>query len=550
MNSQRTALGRATGTGALQDGVTPWRRRTALAAAMAFTALAALVPLRAQAQGTTVRIVPPSNLTVLDPVWTTAYVTRNHGYMIYDTLFGTDEKGQVKPQMVEKWTVSPDQTEWTFTLREGLAFHDGKPVTAEDVVASLLRWSARDAMGTVLRGFIAKMEAVDARTFRIAYRKPFPLTLEALGRASSPAFIMPKRMADTPVWEQIKEHVGSGPFIFKADEFKPGERVVYLRNAKYVPRNEPASGTAGGKRVYVDKVEWVIIRDPQTQLSALRAGEVDIIQQPATEQYTTLRTLPDVSLVDFSPAGAMYTMRFNFLHPPFDDVRIRRAAMLAIGQEQVLRTQVAAPGMFRFCKSLYPCGTPDESQNTGAYTGVADPAAARKLLDEAGYKGQPVVLLRPSDNASLSKAPLVVKQQLEAAGFKVDLQTMDWQTVLLRRAKKEPPAEGGWNAFITLNASSDNQDPLSMAMMNASGTRGWFGWHNDVELEEIKKQYAAAKSEGERHKLAEQAQLRAVDQVTHVSLGQFSQPAAVRKSISGVLPSGAQVFWNLKKAAP
>jgi peptide/nickel transport system substrate-binding protein len=295
-------------------------------------------------------------------------------------------------------------------------------------------------------------------------------------------------------------------------------------------------------------VEWTIIRDPQTQLNALKAGEVDIIEQPAGEQYSSLRATPGVSLVDMTPAGAMYTLRFNFLNPPFDNVLIRRAAMLAVGQEQVLRTQVATPGLYRFCKSLYPCGTPLESDATGAFTGVANPAAAKKLLEEAGYKKQPILLMRPSDFASLSKAPLVVKQQLEAAGFVVDMQTMDWQTLLARRAKKEAANAGGWDAFITFNAATDNLSPLTMSMMNASGPRGWFGWQNDTELEEIKKAFASADTEAERKKLAVKAQLRAVETVTHINLGQFNQPAAVRNVVTGILPAGAQVYWNIKKS--
>ncbi len=513
----------------------------------AAVAAALAAPAWSQAQSV-LRVVPQANLTVLDPVWTTAHVSRNHGYMIYDTLFGTDAKGEIKPQMVDKWSVSADQLTWTFTLRDGLAFHDGSPVTSADVVASLTRWSARDAMGVVFRGFFSKFEEVDAKTFRIVYRQPFSSTLELLGKAGGPAFIMPKAIAETAVSSQIKEFIGSGPYIFKADEFKPGERVVYVRNPKYVPRKEAPSGTAGGKPVFVDRVEWVVIRDPQTQLNALKAGEVDIIEQPAPEQYAALRSTPGVSLVEATPAGAMYTLRFNFLNPPFDNVLVRRAAMLALGQEQVLRTQVASPGLFRFCKSLYPCGTTYESQNTGIFTGVSNPAAARKLLDEAGYKGQPVVLMRPSDFASLAKAPLVVKQQLEAAGFKVDVQTMDWQTLLARRAKKEPASAGGWDAFITFNAAADNLNPLTMAMMNATGSRGWFGWQSDPELEELKKQFAAAKSDAEKKQLADRAQLRAVETVTHVNLGQFSQPAAVAAAVSGIVPAGAQVYWNIKKA--
>lgn len=526
------------------------KRRSALSLAMAAGALAlAKTPALAQSDSRNVlRVVPQSNLTVLDPIWTTAYVTRNHGYMIYDTLFGTDAKGQIKPQMVEKWSVSADNKLWSFTLREGLAFHDGKPVTSQDVIASITRWSSRDALGTVMARFVDGYEPVDARTFRIRMKEPFGLVLEALGKPSGSAFIMPARIAATPGTEQIKEHVGSGPYMFVAGEFKPGSKVVYAKNPHYRPRAEPASGTAGGKNVYVDRVEWVIIRDSQTQLNALIGGEVDILEQPVAEQYPTIRTTPKVNLVDALPEGSQYTLRLNFLHPPFDNVLIRRAAMLALGQEQILRTQVGSPGMYRWCKSLFPCGTPYESDKTGIFRGVANPDAARKLLQEAGYKGEPVVLMRPTDFAPLAKAPLVVKQQWEQAGFTVDMQSMDWQTLVTRRASKAAPAQGGWNAFITFNAASDNLNPITMAMMNAAGPKGWFGWQDDPELEKIKLNFARATSDADKKKLAEQAQLRAIDQVTHINLGQFNAPAAVRNTISGIVPAGAQVYWNIRKA--
>lgn len=527
------------------------KRRTAVLSLLAAGALAASSLLHAQTAvpaKSVLRVVPQANLTVLDPIWTSAYNTRNHGYMIYDTLFGTDEKGQIKPQMVEKWTASPDQKIWVFTLRDGLAFHDGKPVTSADVIASLARWSSRDAFGGVLAKNLEGYDEVDPKTFRMRFKDSFGLALEALGKPSSNVpFIMPARIAVTPGTEQIKEHIGSGPFVFAPDEFKPGSKVVYLKNAKYLSRKEAASGTAGGKNVHVDRVEWVIIRDPQTQLSALFAGEVDIIEQPVAEQYPAIRTTPKVHLVDAQPAGFQYTLRLNFLHPPFDNVLVRRAAMLAVGQEQVLRTQVASAGMYRYCKSLYPCGTYFESDRTGIFRGVANPQAAKKLLDEAGYKGEPVILMRPTDFAALSKAPLVVKQQLEQAGFKVDMQSMDWQTLVARRAKQDSPAQGGWNAFITYNAASDNLNPITMSMMNATGRKGWFGWQDDAELEKIKTDFVRASTDSEKRKLADAAQLRAIDQVTHINLGQFNAPAAARDSISGVVSGGAQVYWNIRK---
>ena len=520
------------------------RRQLAWGAAAAALTLA----WPAMASASTLKIIPHSNVTVLDPIWTTAYISRNFGYMIYDTLFGTDAKGAIKPQMVDKWTVSKDGKTWTFTLREGLAFHDGKPVTSEDVVASLKRWASRDTFGGQMAKGLAGYETPDAKTFVLKFNEPFGLVLEALGKPSANVpFIMPKRVADTPGDTQIKETVGSGPYVFKTDEFRPGDKLVFVKNAAYKPRAEPPSGTTGGKQVYVDRVEWLIIRDAQTQLNALLNGEADILEQPAFEQYATLRSKPDIQLIDAQPAGSQFIFRFNFLHPPFNNEKIRRAAMIAMGQESFLKAQVGAPGLTRYCKSMFPCGTPFESTKTGEYTGMADPAKAKALLAEAGYKGEPVVLMRPTDLSAITKLPLVAKQQLEAAGFKVDLQTMDWQTLVARRAKKDAPSAGGWNAFMTSWTASDILNPLTMAMMNAAGDKGWFGWQDDPTLQDLKVKFAKAGSEAEKKQLAEQAQLRAFETVTHVPVGQYNQPAAVRQGITGLVPAGAQVYWNIRK---
>ena len=520
--------------------------RSVLGAAALAVACAASTAVRAEV--TTLRVVPQSNITILDPIWTTAYVTRNHGYMIYDTLFGTDAENRIKPQMVDTWGVSKDALTWTFTLREGLEFHDGKAVTSADVVASLQRWSSRDTFGSVLAQSVATYETPNARTFVIKLKRPFGAMLEALGKPSSSVpFIMPARIAATPGTEQVKEQIGSGPYRFVAEEYKPGEKVVYAKNEKYRPRAEPPSGTTGGKKVYVDRVEWVIIRDPQTQLNALLAGEVDILEQPAFEQYPTLKTAPGIQIVDAQPAGLQFIFRFNHLHPPFDNPKIRAAAMVALGQEGFLKTQVGVPGMYKFCRSVYPCGSPYASDNTGMYTGSADPKKAAQMLKDAGYTGQPVVLMRPTDLAGIAKLPLVAKQQLEAAGFKVDLQQMDWSTLLARRAKRDAPDKGGWNAFLTSWTAGDIQNPLGMAMFNAAGPKGWFGWQDDPVIEELKVRFAQAGTEPEKKKLAEQLQLRAFETVSHVPLGQFNNPAALRANISGLLPGGAQVYWNIRK---
>jgi peptide/nickel transport system substrate-binding protein len=169
------------------------------------------------------------------------------------------------------------------------------------------------------------------------------------------------------------------------------------------------------------------------------------------------------------------------------------------------------------------------------------------MLKEAGYDGTPVVLMRPTDLAAIAKLPLVAKQQLEAAGFKVDLQQMDWATLVARRAKKDAPKDGGWNAFMTAWTAGDIQNPLTMAMMNAAGDKGWFGWQDDKPIEELKVKFAQAATDAEKKKLAEQLQLRAIETGSHVHLGQYNNPAALRSNITGLVPAGAQVYWNIRK---
>ncbi len=527
------------------------QRRSIISTAVSAISLAValLAPVgTAHAQAKTLKVVPHANLTVLDPVWTTAFITRNHGYMIYDTLFGTDLQGNVKPQMVDKWNVSKDNLLWTFTLRDGLEFHDGKPVTSEDAVASLKRWGSRDSFGGALMRSVDSWGTPDAKTFTIKLKTPFGVMLDALGKPSSNVpFIMPARMAATPGTEQIKDHIGSGPYKFNPADFKPGERVIYTKNDKYKPRSEVANGTTGGKVVNVDRVEWVIIRDPQTQFNALIAGEVDIVEQPAFEQYASLKTQKDIQIFDMSPAGTQFIFRFNHMHPPFNNVKIRQAAMVALGQEQHLKTQVGTPGLFKFCKSMYPCGTPYASDNTGIYTGTADPKKAAAMLKEAGYDGTPVVLMRPTDLAAIAKLPLVAKQQLEAAGFKVDMPQSDWATLVARRAKKDLPSAGGWNAFMTAWTAGDILNPITMAMMNATGDKGWFGWQDDKQIEDLKVKFIAAGSDAEKKKIAEQIQLRAMETASHVHLGQYNNPAAHRNNVKGLMAAGAQVYWNVTK---
>jgi peptide/nickel transport system substrate-binding protein len=522
------------------------RRCSAVCAALSMVwCLGAAGPASAQ---TTLKVVMHSDLKIVDPIWTTAYIVRNHGYMIYDTLFATDANGDIKPQMVGKYDVSADKLTYTMTLRDGLQWHDGKPVTAEDCVASIKRWAQKDTMGQKMMSFVKDLVVVDAKTLKIVLKEQTGLVLPALGKPSSNVpFMMPKRVADTPASEQISDFTGSGPFVFKRDEWKPGDKTVYIKNAQYKPRGEPASGLAGGKVVKVDRVEWRALSDQQTIISALLAGEIDYVETPSHDLLPVLKKDSNVKLADLNPLGNQYTFRYNTLFKPFDNAKIRQAVMVAFNQKDFLEAVIGDAAYYKICKALFPCGSPNSS--TKGMEGFLDANAekAKALLKEAGYDGTPVVLMQSTDLTVLTNLAPVAKNLMEKAGMKVEMQAMDWQTLVARRAKKDPPTAGGWNAFLTSWVAADILNPVSAGFINASCDTAMFGWPCDKEMESLRDQYAHETNPAKLKAIAEAVQVRETQYPTHVWLGQWYQPAAVRKNVSGMIVAPVTVFWNIEK---
>jgi len=496
----------------------------------------------------TLRAVMHSDLKILDPVWTTAYIVRNHGFMIYDQLFALDGKLKPQPQMVDNWKVSDDKLTWTFTLREGLKWHDGTPVTSADVIPSIKRWTDKDAIGGLLAKFTREMKVVDDRTFEIALKEPLGLMLSALARPSSvPLFIMPKKVAETPIAQQIGEFTGSGPFIFKKDEWKPGDKTVYVRNPDYVARKEPPSGLAGGKVAKLDRVEWVSIPDTQTAINALQQGEIDMIEQPAHDLLPEISKDKNIEIIVPDALGATFILRFNWKQPPFDQLPYRRAAEYALNQPDFMKAVIGDPRYYKACKAMFGCGTPFE--NHAGMDGILESnfAESKKILKEAGYDGTPIVLLQSTDLAVLTNLAPVAKNLLERGGFKVDMQSMDWQTLVSRRAKKDPIGKGGWNICMTAAAAVLLLDPINNHYTETSGDRAQFGWPLDEEIEKLRMDFVRESDPRKQLAIAEAVQKRVMDLGVTVPLGQYVQPMARRRTVSGNLPSPITVFWNVDK---
>jgi peptide/nickel transport system substrate-binding protein len=513
--------------------------------AAAFGSLAAMTaPASAQ---TTLRVVMHSDLKILDPIWTTAYIVRNHGYMIYDVLLAQDEKGEIKPQMVEKYEAAADGKGYTFTLRDGLLWHDGQPVTSEDCIASIKRWAAKDSLGQKMMTFVDSISAVDAKTFTIKLKEPTGLVLLGLSKPSSNVpFMMPKRVAETDPGKQIEDFTGSGPFVFMKDEWKPGDKTVYAKFDKYKPRAEPASGMAGGKVVKVDRVEWRAISDAQQAVNALSKGEIDMVEQPSHDLLGTLKKDPNVSVIISPPLKGQYVFRPNHIHKPFDNPKIRQALWYAFNQEDFLMATIGDPDYIKECKALFICGTPFASTKGMDGLLTSNTKKAQELLKEAGYDGTPVVLMHSTDLKVLTNLAPVAKSLMEKAGFKVDMQSMDWQSVVARRAKKDPPNAGGWNAFLTAWVAADVMNPVSTAYLNSSCDKALFGWPCDAELEKLRDDFARETDPAKQKAIAEAVQLRAIETTPEIPVGEYVQPVAMRKNVKGFVTAPAPVFWNIE----
>jgi peptide/nickel transport system substrate-binding protein len=520
-----------------------WLRSIAFGASVAVTAT--IAPSLASAQ--TVTAVMQSGLRVLDPVVSTAITTSIHALMVYDLLLAQDKDGKVQPQMAS-WEVSPDGKTYTFTLRDGLKWHDGPPVTAEDCIASIRRWAKADTMGQVWMTMVTSIKVVNDKTFVVVQNQANDLVLEALAKTSAhPAFMMPKRMAETPPTQQVKENIGSGPFRFVTSEFKPGIKAVYEKNKDYVPRKEPVSGNAGGKVVNIDRLEWVTMPDSMTAVNALLNGEIDYLENVPYDLLPMVEGKKDIKAEVLNKQGSWTLFRMNFLYPPFNNKLLRQAALYAVGQEDVLKALVGNPKFYKTCPAIFGCGMPYESQYGKDIVVPSNIPKAQELLKEGKYDGTPVVILQPSDNAFASSQPLVIAQALRKAGFKVDVQTMDWQTLTIRRGNQKPPAEGGWNIFVTFSALGDFSDPIRSMYVAGAGKNSFFGWPDVPALEELRAKFVTATNQADRKKLAEQVQKMAIDEGVVGPLGQFTSATAYSSKLSGLLENSRPVFWNMHK---
>jgi peptide/nickel transport system substrate-binding protein len=527
------------------------RRRAFLAAAAATTL--ALPGVTRAASKTVLKFVPQADLPVLDPILTTAGVTRSHGYLVFDTLYGMTgpESGfKAAPQMAAGHRVENDGRTWQVTLRDNLVFHDGQKVLARDCVASIRRWGARDPLGQALMARTDELSASDDKTITFRLKRPFPLLLDALGKATpNICAIMPERLASADPYKQITEMVGSGPYRFKADERVQGSRFVYERFADYQPREGgEADWTSGPKVAHFERIEWLIIPDAATAAAALQSGEVDWWELPTSDLLSVLRRGTKIKVAIIDPTGNCALLRPNHLHPPFDNPAVRRALLGAIDQTEFMTAVMGED------RSLWkvPCGyftSLSSAANDSALAMLAVKPNYEKVsrdLLAAGYRGERVVLMAPQDVPNQKAMSEIAADTMRRVGMDVDYQAVDWGTILQRRASKSPPSQGGWNAFCTRFWGSEFFSPAAHSPLRGNGAQAWFGWPSSPKIEALREQWFDAPNQGAQETLAAQIEGQAFEDVPYYPLGLYYNPTAYRADLIGVV-NGGPFFWNVQR---
>ena len=511
-------------------------------------ALGLAAPAIARAAGeATLRFVPNSDLTIVDPHVTAAYVTRMFAFMAYDTLYGMDDSFRPQPQMVEGHLVEADGKQWTLRLREGLHFHDGAPVLAKDVVASLQRWGRVDAFGQSLMAATDELSAASDKDVVFRLKAPFPLLPDALAKTTSYVpVIMPERLANASP-RPLTEVVGSGPFRYVAAERVDGVRSVFTRFEGYVPRPQGVTQfTAGPKVARLDRVEWRTITDDATAAAALQQGEVDWWERPIIDLIPTLRRNPDIVVDIIDQTGFMGIIRFNQLHAPFDNPAIRRAALGMIDVADMMTAVAGADRALWNEKVGVFCPESPMATDLGldVLTAPRDLPKARQALAAAGYKGEKVVFLTPTNNQATNTLSQVSADALRQGGFDVDLVAMDFGAWLTRRANRSPPAQGGWSATTTFLSGLDLWDPAVHLAIRGNGAAAWSGWPTSPRLEALRADWFNARDEGARKAICRDIQTQVWADVPYIPGGRWRQPTARRRNVQGVL-RGLPLFYNV-----
>ncbi|MBC7638050.1 MAG: ABC transporter substrate-binding protein [Acetobacteraceae bacterium] len=519
------------------------QRRDVLKSAFAGAAVLSTPHIATGQAKNVLRFVPHADPVSLDPVWTTADITRNYSLAVFDTLYGLDAQLQPRLQMLASEKIENDGKLWELTLRDGLKFHDGTPVLASDCVASIRRGAQRDPLMNVMAQRLDEISAPSDKVIRIKLKRAFPLLRDAL--TGAPASIMPERVAKADGNTQISEVIGSGPFRFLTNERVPGAKIVFAKFDGYVPRADgTASFTAGPKIANFERVEWHILPDAATISAALSNNEIDWWENPSIDLLPSLKRDKSLVTKTIDPYGSIGCLRFNHLNAPFDKAAVRRAVLSAVNQDEFMLAYAGAePSIIKNPCGLFSSGSPLASnvgtEAVGRLSKNLD--QVKKDLAAAGYNGEKVVLLGPTTIPVLHAYSQLTADLLARIGMNVDYVAVEWGTVVQRRASKEPISKGGWNIFMTNLGGSGNVSPAAASAIR-SGQAAWFGWPDMPAMEALRENWLDAGDVATQKSIALDMQKLLFQEAPYVPLGYYAGPTIYRNSITDIRDGFPQMY--------
>jgi peptide/nickel transport system substrate-binding protein len=503
----------------------------------------------AQESDRVLRVVPSADPAVLDPTRGLNLISRTFAQTVFETLFALDSHLVPRPMMVDREQVTPDGLTYTFTLRPGLTFHDGSPVTARDVVASLERWMNGSSIGSQFRKLTASLGVTDERTVTLVLHQRSGLVEFMLAGPGAPiAGIMREADAKRDPAIPVTEPIGSGPFRYIPSERVSGHLVVFEKFAGYVPRSEPPDGVAGARVVKVDRMEWILMPDATTAADALIKGEVDFWEQVSPDLAGMLRD-KGITVRGIANLPTVAFIRPNFRLPPFDDVRARQALALLFDQNEMMEAAAGDGVKWQECHSFTVCGGPFSTEIGSEQYRTPNIAKAKELLAAAGYKGERIVLLGTPQLPAINAMTLVAEQRLKQAGMNVDTQMADFAVMFQRmQAANKPLDQGGYNLFAYHAIGSSYFHPLmNLAIDLSCSGKNWAGFPCDPEGEALRQTFLQAPDDETAKASFARLQVRLFQYLPYIPLGQFDVATGWRKNITGVLNAYTVAYWNIEK---
>ncbi len=482
-------------------------------------------------RGGTLRIAMPSEPPTLDPSATTVGITTTIGLALFEGLFTFDANWRPQPMLAESYTVSPDGKTYTFQLRRFVPFHNGREMTAEDAAASINRWGRVGSRGVTAFRSVESVTATDKYTVVIRLKEPFAPLLAFLALPSSAAVIMPKEVAEAAPAGPVREFIGTGPYRFV--EWAPNRHVRLTRFIGYAARSEPPSMYAGRRQALADEVIYYPVGSVATRIAGVQSGEFDFAESISTDSYTQLKADSRVVPEPTRP-GTWLVFFFNKRSPLMANEKLRQAVMAALDMGPILQATIGNPELYSLTPSLYSKATPWYSEAGKQWYNMKNPERAKALMNEGGYKGEPIRWLTTQQFDWMFKSSTVAVDQLQKVGFKMDMQLYEWAGVVERRAK---PAE--WELFTTGHGFVP--DPALIDVFSPT----YPGWWDSPEKQRLFAEFNRTTDPEARARVWQRLHELVFTQASWVKAGEFFNLHLRSRELQDYTPALWFMPWNL-----